>query len=290
MSARQFIQKDNVEMLWDVICDEEIFRFLPRDSQAGIYQLFMNNLQGFYETERKKTNSLVDINKKYIMLILGYIKKNFPVKPSKITIHNEQPASAKELITFEDLQNERKSKFEQELNRRQEEFEDLITLKAPPVPDFADKEADKPIKEMDKILKEMQIQRNYEIEQINRSYNNSGANQNKPQETSSRPIANANANANVNVPDKKNVSFSKIEQIATFSVDEETEHTYENYDGADIIFSKLKKISIPMPKKDNEVNEERISNLENELKLLNFKIDQIVEVLNEIRTDKGWKK
>jgi hypothetical protein len=279
MSARQFIQKENIEMVWDVICDEELFRFLPRDSQMNVHQLFVNNLQGFYDAERKKTNSLVEINKKYIMLILGYIKKNFPVKPSKITIHNEQPANGKELITFEEIQNERKSKFEQELNRKQEEFEDLITLKTPPAPDFSEKEADKPIKEMDKILKEMQIQRNYEIEQINRTYNTNKSsvdNWLKPQETSLKPrISN---NSNNTGSDKKNVSFSNVEEVATFSMDEDNDINDE--DSNDLLFSKLKK----MPKKDNE---ERISNLENELKLLNLKIDRLVEVLNEIRIDKG---
>ena len=62
MSIKQFIQKDNINMLWEVISDEEIFKFLTRDIQSTIYQLFLNNIQGFFEAEKIKTASLVEIN------------------------------------------------------------------------------------------------------------------------------------------------------------------------------------------------------------------------------------
>jgi hypothetical protein len=132
-------------MLWEVISDEENFKFLTRDAQANVYQLFLNNIQGFFDNEKMKTNSLVDINKKYILIILNYIKKNFNIQPNKITIHQEP---VKESITYEEIQNDRRSKFDRDLNRRQEEFEDAMTIKAPPVPEFADKDRDKPIKEI----------------------------------------------------------------------------------------------------------------------------------------------
>ena len=40
MSIEQFFKKENISMLWDVISDEQIFNFLPRDSQSQILQLF----------------------------------------------------------------------------------------------------------------------------------------------------------------------------------------------------------------------------------------------------------
>lgn len=299
MSVRQFIQKDNVTMLWEVISDEENFKFLTRDAQANTYQLFLNNIQGFFDNEKMKTNSLVDINKKYILLILNYIKQNFNIQPNKITIHQEP---VKESITYEDIQNDRRSKFDRDLNRRQEEFEDVMTIKAPPVPEFADKESDRPIKEMDKILKEMQAQRNYEIEQINRNQNTTTQVDNwlKPQETSLKtekftPIEQPenysrfkflNQESQEGVKDKKNVSFSNIQEIQTFNVDDEED---------DNIFSKLKKVSgkqseniklemyEPNMVETNFVDEERedrIAKLEREVKNINNKMDQIMELLS----------
>lgn len=307
MSTKQFMQKDNVNMLWEVISDEEIFKFLSRDIQVKIYQLFSNNIQGFFESERIKTNSLVDMNKKYILLILNHIKKNYPIQANKITIHSEP---VKDLITYEDIQNERKSKFEQDFNRRQEEFQDFMTVKTPAVPEFADKDRDQPIKEMDKILKEMQAQRNYEIDQINRNLNTSQGFLPKPQETSvksekfspqketrpgeyiekepqtySRFKFLNELQEEISPKDKKNVSFSNIEDIKTFNVEDEED---------DNIFTKLKKVSEnkkeenislqihePTVFENKFVDEDRIAKLEREVRNINTKMDKILELLSK---------
>ena len=132
--------------------------------------------------------TLVDLNKKFILLILKFIKENYAQanKPSKITIYNEEPK--KELITYEEIQNEKKGQFEKDFIKRQEEFESFMTIKPPPVPEFIDKKKDEPIKDMEQILKEMKSQRNYEVEQINTSSSNLNKEQInnwlKPQETS----------------------------------------------------------------------------------------------------------
>jgi hypothetical protein len=60
MATNAFLNKDNIKMLWDVISDEDIFKYLKLNSQERISQMFVNNLRGFYETERKKTNNVVD--------------------------------------------------------------------------------------------------------------------------------------------------------------------------------------------------------------------------------------
>ena len=317
MSIRQFIQKDNITMLWEVIIDEEIFKFLSRDIQAKIYQLFLNNIQGFYENEKISSTSLVNMNKKYILLILNHIKKNYQHQPSKITIHD---VPMKESITFEEIQNDRRSQFEKDLNRRQEEFEDFMAVKAPPVPEFSDKGKDKPIKEMDKILKEIQAQRNYDIEQINRSYNgnvNQLDNWLKSQETSLKgekfkpndesqtsqsysrfkflnPLI-TEQDTSLSTKEKKNVSFSNFEEIKTFNIEDEED---------DNIFTKLKKVNINQKEEKNENitlkllepsvfenqsnktilefdNENRVAKLEREVKNLNSKIDKILELLNK---------
>ena len=90
MATRLFIQKDNIQMLWDIVSDEDVFRFLSPDIQSKLSQLFINNIQGFYENEKTKTNSLVELNKKYMVLILNHIKSVYPNQSSKITIHKEE--------------------------------------------------------------------------------------------------------------------------------------------------------------------------------------------------------
>ena len=79
MATNTFLNKDNIKMLWDVISDEDIFKYLKLDIQERISQMFVNNLRGFYETEKVKTNNVVDINKKYILLILNYNERSLLV-------------------------------------------------------------------------------------------------------------------------------------------------------------------------------------------------------------------
>jgi hypothetical protein len=299
MSVNLFNREDNIKMLWDIISDEDIFRFLTHDIQGKIYNLFLHNIQGFFEIERTKSNSLVDLNKKYILLILNHIKKTYPYQPSKIKIHNDPPV--KEFITFEEIQNDRKSQFEKDFNKKQEEFEDSITIKPPPVPEFADPvgKSDTPIKEMDKILKHMQAQRNYEVEQINRSYNTTNQVDNwlKPQETS---LKTDKFDSKLEQPQnysrfkflneiepnlspsnsKKNVTFSNADEINTFISEEEPDNEDMN------IFSKLKKAN---KKEDNigleshqqtNLNEDRIAKLERSMEKLNDKMEKILGLLS----------
>jgi len=187
MVISDFLTRANISMIWDVISDEDIFKFLSKNTQMKISEVFTNNLKGFYENEIVKNNTLIDLNKKYILLMLSFIKNNYPQQPSKITILEElSPTNQKKLITYEEIHNDRKSQFENDLLKRQEEFTNAMKLKAPPVPDFNDKTEIKPITEMELMIKEMTAQRNYDVEEINRGFNTQMQDDNwlKPQDTS----------------------------------------------------------------------------------------------------------
>jgi hypothetical protein len=307
MSSKTFLNTENISMIWDVITDEEIFKFLSRDIQNKIANIFTSNLKGFFESEIPNTHNLIDINKKYIMLILNYIKKNFPAQqPNKIKIHNEivPSSSEKELITYEEIQNDRKSQFEKDLNKRQEEFTNSMTIQVPAVPEFVDKKIDAPIREMEKIIKEMTAQRNYEVEQINKNYQQAEG-WLKPLETSikndknvSSSIISNEQNENnklrylkfeneeiiLNSPEKrKNVSWGENSEIENKKISEDLNLTEDN------IFKKLKKVnSSPIhPTLEleepliNNSKEDRIQNLENEVKSLNIKMDMLINLLKQ---------
>ena len=305
MNINNFLTKDNVNTLWDVISDEEIFKFLSRDIQANVGNLFSTNIKGFFETERTKTNNLIELNKKYILLILNYIKKNHPHQPSKIKILEEPPV--KELITYEELQNERKSNFEKDLQQRQNEFEDTMTIKAPPVPEFADKFTDKPIGEMDKIIKEMTSKRNYEVEQFNRNYQtdiNQVNNWLKPQDTSVKSekfvpqnkeeqepqSRQSNRFKFLNMEEEKSPTKKNVSPTKNVSWGENTDVPLFDNEETDDIFKKLKRVNKNLEKEKEQENPikltfsensdtQRISNLENEMKNLNNKMDSILELL-----------
>jgi hypothetical protein len=309
MSSKRFIQKENLKIIWEVIVDEELFTFLSNENQKRVYQIFLNNIQGFYEKGRGDSTSLVEMNKKYILFILNYIKNELgQQKPDKIRIQEEiediSNLGVKELITHEDIQNDRKTKFEVDLNRRQEEFDDSMTLKTPAPLDFKDKQNDNgPIKEMDKILKEMQAQRNYEVEHINRSYNNTTQVDNwlKPQETSMKSEkGDVKTNTGVDDPSlgkrfrflnstleqqqEKTVTWNNQDTIIELNTDTNTKNNVINNainnateymsDDDDTIFTRLKKIS------DNE--NPRVIQLEKDIKNINNKLDKLFELINPL--------
>jgi hypothetical protein len=314
MSSKTFLNPENISMIWDVITDEEIFKFLTRDIQNKVANIFTSNLKGFFESENQNTNNLIDINKKYIMLMLNYIKKNFlSQQPNKIKIHNEIIPSTKqkELITYEEIQNDRKSQFEKDLNKRQEEFTNSMTIQSPAVPEFVDKNVEAPIKDMEKIIKEMTAQRNYEVEQININYQQADS-WLKPQETSIKNDKNLstsvvsteqnkqneqneqneynklryikieNNDITLNSPDKrKNVTWGNNSEIENKRISDDINLTEDN------IFKKLKKVNSTQPTIVFEepiitnTKEDRIENLENEVKTLNIKMDMLINLIKQ---------
>ena len=293
MSVHLFIKKENMQMLWEVISDEDIFKFLAPDIQSKIYITFFNNIQNFYESEKSNTSTLVDINKKYIMLILNFIQKTYPYKPSKIKIHNEIPID-RQFITSEEIQNDKKTRFERDLLQRQTEFENSIHIKPPMVPDFADKEVDEPLKDIDKIVNEMKMRRNYDVEKIIQIQNNEEKNDDwlkpqetslkpqetslkpqetslkpqetslKPQETSDSPHLKTKHINKFRENNEKKVSFAN-ENITIFTEEEEEEDNY--------LFSKLKKIN------HEPTIEDRITYLERNIQEINEKINKIINAL-----------
>ena len=214
MDVTYFLNNENVKVLWDVIIDEDIIKRQPREFHENILNLFRSNLKGFFDVECKKTTNLVDMNKKYILLILNHankqIKQNVKPEYKKIKILDELPQKkVNELITYEEIQNDKRSQFEKDLNRRQEEFTNAMALPVPPVPKFTDDKLDEgPISEIEKAIKELTSQRNYDVEQISKN-NNTNLNSNtdnwlKPQETSVKndkmnpQLSNINGNTNLN--------------------------------------------------------------------------------------------
>lgn len=300
MNTNGFLNQDNITTLWEVISDEEIFKFLPKASQSKTSQVFLNNIKGFFETERTKTTKLVDMNKKYIILMLNHIKQTFvPQMPNKIKISADSPV--KELITYEEIQTDRQSQFERDLTNRQEEFTRAMKPTAPQVPDFADKLEDQPIAEMDKLLKQMTAKRNYEVEQINRTYTsdvNQTSNWLKAQETSLKSEKNPIIDTplpetrfkflNVDESDgsaagRKNVTWGTTQDIEVTGSSLNDDELESN------IFKKLKRVAPDNPQHmtqnniqlllDDESHESRLTNIETQIIALNSKMDTLIQIL-----------
>ena len=180
-----------------------------------------------------------------------------------------------------------------------------MSLQVPDVPDFADKHKDSPISEMDKMIKEITAKRNYDVEQINRSYQEYNTNTShpnnwlKPQETSIKTDKFAGPKIEEPIQIAKKLKYVNIEPYdsvlpkknVTWGEDTDILETENKDEVEENIFKKLKKVANANANvSTNEratttatsnTNEIRISKLEKGLDILNQKVDVIIDLLKQ---------
>jgi hypothetical protein len=157
--ANSFLSKDNVEMIWELIVDEEFIRNKTEKQMQDMQIFFITEIREFYEREKSRARDLMSLNKMFIENILQ--KLSNPVEP---TIKLREPLR-QQLVTAEDIQSSRMNEFEKQFAERQNEFSRSMTLNVPEKPAFND-EMDKPIGEMEDLIARTLAQRNFDIDQI----------------------------------------------------------------------------------------------------------------------------
>ena len=318
-----FLSKSNINLIWELLIDEDILKNKSRDIIENINKTFNQSIIPFYESEKQKhkTTSLVELNKKFISIILNYVNKNFPSR-----MNNVQQPKKKDVITFEELQSERQNEFEKQLAKRQQEFTNAMTLQIPEKPNFNDT-LDSPINEIEVEVKKIMTQRNYDIEQINKSFNTEQAdNWLKPQNSSIRnekaiqqkTVLNTNTTNTTNgikyIKIDNNELKSTIYQNDVIDLNspikkhiswEDEDKAKESTTGLNI-FKKFKllpsmlteesdNISLTIKEEDtNEINdtktqilhmEENIKNLNNKMENMNTTLMEILKVLQKNKND-----
>lgn len=203
-----FLSQSNVDMLWEVLMDEDVLKNKPPETVNQINQVFHKNIRPFYDSERKTTNNLMELNKKFMGLIIQFVNKKYmqsqhqhqPQIQVQAQTSQQQVKPTPTFFTHEDIQANRMSQFENEYNAKQQEFKNAMSLPVPEAPKFSDK-IDEPLGEMDVVLKRTMAQRNYDIEQMTKNNPNALTPSQieqflKPKETS---IKNEKMPPNVNI-------------------------------------------------------------------------------------------
>ena len=199
------------------------------------------------------------------------------------------------------------TQFEKELSQKQSEFTNAMSLTVPPVPKFSDNNLDGPMGEMDLAIKKALEQRNYDIEQLNKTLSKSNQDSSwlKSQETSVKSeklmpsnnvaqksnISKINTNENtikyikidqetignsiikkdiIDLNQKKHITW-KDDNISLQIVDETKEQNDINKDTIfeDSIFKKLKKIT----PQSNNVESKDINIINNRMNILEDKLE-----------------
>ena len=139
-----FISNQNADLLFEVMNSTKFM--IDREKHNNEMNQFSFNKK-FMNLNR---GELLTMNKEYI----SYINQLYNSK-----INNNTP------ITFEDLQSLKREKFNSELNKKQEEFQELFQKPIPESLNFKE-EIDKPIHEMENLISQTISQRSFDIEQL----------------------------------------------------------------------------------------------------------------------------
>jgi len=304
-----FLTDENKQMLWDIITDEDIFKNLSKDVDVVQYleETFHGNIKGFYDIEKGKSNNLLDLNKKYIVLILNYVKDIYNLNKTKQPVtSNKTPNKDKSYTTVDksytmvdksytpvdksytpvdksytpvdksytpvdksythnDIQNDKRARFENELNTKQQEFTRAMTLPAPPIPKFSDN-LDEPISEMADAIKKITEQRKYDIEQI---YNKPEIDKKQPQQE--------NTTLKYIKIDKETVVDLNVIDLNTKKHITWATNIAGDDDGN--IFTKLKTVKV---ENKTDTLQHEVNELKKQMEIMNANIQQILGHLNDM--------
>jgi hypothetical protein len=208
ISIQSFLTNQNMKLLWDVLMENELFQNKPKDFLLKINTLFNENINDFYEKEKMKVTSLLELNKKFITLFINHIQ-HLNSKPVNNSINNSNT-----FITHQEIQTNRINEFEKNLSQIKQDFTNAMALPVPPTPEFKDK-IEEPMTELEIEIKKTMAQRNYDIEVIHNNIqtlsNESGTNSSnwlKAQETS---IKKEKLSFSTKKPNEIPIKYIKIE-------------------------------------------------------------------------------
>ena len=150
------MNSENVDMLMEIISEDPIFKYNSKHNPR-LKDECLNSLRIFYEKEKLIDQDLMTFNKKYLSFMLNKMTKNeTPYTQYIEKVETLEPYHSKDIIA------ERQNNYEKQFQLKKEEFDNAITLKPPPMPQFADKK-DIPIGDMDRELKQIMEKRNLDI-------------------------------------------------------------------------------------------------------------------------------
>ena len=212
---------DNYEFVWSIL--EEIIVEDNLVSKISIlreqYEYLMNKIyqsRHSYENYNIMNRTIMIEMKKILENIkrqpkkkvrIQEVKQLVPNDPTPMKLVNPLEENSNIPITNEELRNERNNKFNDEFQRKQNEFNNTMNMKTPDEIDFKDKVDDKPAN-IDKLMEEEMKRRSYEIANIATTYNNNAEewiyNGNKKENVEEKKeINNLEVNKNVNKIENK---------------------------------------------------------------------------------------
>jgi hypothetical protein len=168
-SNSNFLTKQNLNLLWEVLLDELHIDVNNKSIITNIRTVFESNINPFTKNVNQNTQ-LVILNKQFLSQVLIAVNRLFPnLKQEqdfkRIQISSEE-AQIPDPYKIEDIREARQISFENQVNLKRADFENSINLNKPKELDFSEKIEVNKIIEMDALIAETVARRKFDIEQI----------------------------------------------------------------------------------------------------------------------------
>ena len=236
--SSQFMSKQNLSLLWDVLLDELHINTTNKSLMSNIRAIFEGNIKPFTSRINPNTN-IMELNKLFLSQVLLAVNKLFPKEQNikRITITDEEVL---EPYRVEDIHASRQTDFEKAVEKNRLDLENYMNLKKPKEMDFSDKASDGKITAMDSLIAEKMTQRNLEIELFqNSNYNTTDIN---PEQWLSSKETSVKGEKNEAQNNKTNrLKHISIDNNNNISLIKEKKVSWNDLESTPNIFQKLKK-------------------------------------------------
>jgi hypothetical protein len=178
MANSNFLNNQNLKLLWDILLDELSVDKNNKSAVTNIRIVFESNIN-LFSKNASANKSLIDLNKQFLSQVLIAVNRLFPnlnqpqgqVQDLKrIQISSEELS---EPYKIEDIRESRQDTFEKQLQQKRQDFDNSMNQHKPKELDFTEKVEDGKIKEMDALIAETVARRKFDIEQITLTNNTS---------------------------------------------------------------------------------------------------------------------
>jgi len=291
-NREEFVKRENIELLWDVLLDELCIDVNNKQLSGNIRVVFEKNISPFVARANPNAN-LIELNKTFLKQLIIAINKLFPTlrNMKKIQIGDE---FSDKPYKIEDIHSARQSDFEKQLEQKRHDFEASMNPLKPNEMDFSDKFQEAKITSMDALIAETLAKRNFDLEQVQYANYNTPSQPSdwlSPKETSvksekQQQYENVQREMQKNKylqphesvssqPNQKGNNVSWDEENISFEIQEQGEVPVVRSDTEMNIFSKLKKLT---PEEEKETVAKEIAHMKEEMMRLNKNIEKMMEM------------
>lgn len=147
---------ENKEMLWELLRDNQAFKGLTNTQYNNVITIFNTTLNQTTTTNKP----LVELNKEFISSMLQQLNS---IKLNTLQDNVKNNIVDPKVLTHQEIQKQKRSEFENNLEKRQGEFTKYMKIHVPDAIDFGDNIKEEPISNVDSLIHEKMKERSYDV-------------------------------------------------------------------------------------------------------------------------------